>query len=276
MQKLFFGTAGIPISTRNGTTSDGIRQIRRLGLDAMELEFVHSVNLNEEKAAEAKKISESENVRLTCHGQYYINLNAAEKEKLEASVKRVLHAARIANLAGALSMTFHAGFYLKDSPTQTYSNIKKQLERIISELKSSGNKITVRPETTGRGSQFGSLEEILSLSSEIGGVLPCIDFSHLHARSGGKMNSEADFRQILEKSEKALGKDFLKNLHCHVSGINYTEKGERNHTLLKESDFNFGGLLKTLKEFDCGGIIICESPNLEGDTLLLKKTFEKI
>jgi deoxyribonuclease-4 len=276
MEKLLFGTAGIPISTQKGTTTDGIKQIRKLGLDAMELEFVHSVNLNEERAAEAKKIAEAENVRLTCHGQYYINLNAVEKEKVEASIERVLHAARIANLAGASSMVFHAGFYLKDSPSQAYSNIKKQMERIVSELKSEGNKITIRAETTGKGSQFGSLEEILSLSAEIGGVLPCIDFSHLHARSNGKMNSEKEFAEILEKSEKALGKNFLKNLHCHVSGINYTAKGEKNHMLLQDSDFNYKALLKTLKGFGCAGIVICESPNLESDALLLKKTFEKI
>ncbi|MFA5358088.1 MAG: TIM barrel protein [archaeon] len=276
MEKLLFGTAGIPISTKNGTTSNGIRQIHKLALGAMELEFVHSVNLTEEKAVEVKKVSEAENVRLTCHGQYYINLNAVEKEKVEASIERVLHAARIADLAGASSMVFHAGFYLKDSPAQTYSNIKKQMERIVSELKSESNKITIRAETTGKGSQFGSLDEILSLSSEIENVLPCIDFSHLHARSNGKMNSEAEFRQILEKSEKVLGKSFLKNLHCHVSGINYTAKGERNHMVLEESDFNYKALLLALKEFNCAGIVICESPNLEGDALLLKKTFEKI
>ncbi|MCX6800735.1 MAG: TIM barrel protein [Candidatus Diapherotrites archaeon] len=275
-ERLLFGTAGIPISAREPSTAGGIKRVRELGLDAMELEFVHSVNLSEAKAKDAKRISEEENVRLTCHGQYFINLNAVEREKIEASAKRIANAAKIANFAGASSITFHAGFYLKDSPEKTYSNIKEQLGLILADLKNSGNKIVLRPETTGRASQFGSLEELLSLSSEIGGVLPCIDFSHLHARSGGKINSEGEFRQVLEKSEKFLGKNFLGNLHCHVSGIDYSAKGERRHLLLDESDFKYKALLLALKEFDCRGIIICESPNLEGDALLLKKTFEKI
>ena len=73
-----------------------------------------------------------------------------------------------------------------------------------------------------------------------------------------------------------LGKSFLKNLHCHVSGIEYTNKGERKHLFLKDSDLKYKELLMALKEMDCRGIIVCESPNIEDDALLLKKTFEEI
>jgi len=104
--------------------------------------------------------------------------------------------------------------------------------------------------------------------------LPCIDFSHLHARSNGKYNTYEEFRGILERSEKVLGKSFLKNMHCHVSGIAYSEKGEQKHLILKESDFNYKELLRALKEFNCAGVVVCESPNIETDALLLKKTYE--
>jgi len=275
-KKLLFGTAGIPISTPNHNTIDGITHVHALGLDGMELEFVHSVHISKEQAPEVKKVAIENEVALTCHGSYYINLNAVERPKMHASVSRVISCAKRAESAGALSMTFHAGFYLKDSPQKTFSNIKTRFEEITSELKSTKNKITVRPETTGKEKQFGSLDELLSLCSQLDNVLPCIDFSHLHARSNGKMNSYAEFRKVLETSEKALGKEFLKNMHCHVSGIEYTEKGERRHLVLKESDFKYKELLQALKEFDCAGILICESPNIEEDALLLKKTFEKI
>ncbi len=278
MEKLFFGTAGIPLSTNNPTTITGIQRVRELNLDAMELEFVHSVNLSEERAEEVSKIAEFSHIHLTCHGQYYINLNAVEKDKVDASIGRVINAARIASLAGASSMTFHAGFYLKDSPELTFKNIKSRFDLIISELSSKKINITIRPETTGKKSQFGSLEELLELSRELGSekVLPCIDFSHLHARSNGKVNSYKEFRSVLEQSEKALGKSFLKNLHCHVSGIAYSEKGERNHLNLQESDLKYKELLRALKEFDCAGIIICESPSIEQDALLLKKEFDNL
>ncbi len=275
-KKLLFGTAGIPLSTPNPSTVEGIKFVKELGLGGMELEFVHSVNVSEEKAPLVKKTMVENEINLTCHGSYYINLNAVEKEKQEASVGRVLSAARRADDCGAFSMTFHPAFYLKDSPALTMKNVLIQMKKITSELKSEGRKISVRPETTGKGTQFGSLDELIELSSQLDNVFPCIDFSHLHARSGGKMNSYAEFMDALEKSEKVLGKEYLKNLHCHVSGIAYSEKGEKHHLILKESDFKYAELLKALKDMNCAGLIICESPNIESDALLLKKTFDDL
>jgi deoxyribonuclease-4 len=65
-------------------------------------------------------------------------------------------------------------------------------------------------------------------------------------------------------------------MHCHVSGINYTDKGERNHLVLKESDFNYIDLMKSFKQFNAKGIIISESPNIEDDALLMKKSYEDL
>jgi deoxyribonuclease-4 len=275
-KKLLFATAGIPASTINPTTIEGINRVNELGLGGMELEFVHSVNITKEKAPEVKKAAEEKNVLLTCHGSYYINLNALERQKFHASVSRVVACAKRAEESGAVSMTFHAGFYLGMTKEKTFDNIIKGFEEVESTLKSSGYKITIRPETTGKGTQFGSIEELLSLCSKLDNTLPCIDFSHLHARSNGKYNSYDEFRKVLEDSEKALGKDFLKNMHIHISGIEYTEKGERRHLFLRDSDLKYKDLLKALKDMDCKGIVICESPNIEEDALLMKKTFEEL
>jgi deoxyribonuclease-4 len=276
MDKLRFGTAGIPYSTTKPSTISGIERVSELGLGAMELEFVRSVNLSSEKAKEVKKTAEKNNVALTCHASYYINFNSPEKEKVLASRKRLLDAAKIANEAGALSVTFHPAFYMKNPVEQVYSNVKKEIETITETLTKQKNNILVRPETTGKKSAFGSLEEIVELSKEIPNVLPCIDFSHLHARENGKMNSEKEWRGMFSYLEKELGKTYLKNLHCHLSGIEYTEKGERKHLPMKESDLKYKELLKVIKDFDCAGIIICESPNIEEDALLFKKIFESL
>lgn len=275
-KKLFFATAGIPLSTVNPNTISGINRVNELGLGGMELEFVHSINVSKEKAPEIKKAAEEKNVLLTCHGSFYINLNALERPKFHASVSRVVACAKRAEESGAVSMTFHAGFYLGMTKEKTFENIKKGFEEVEEKLKNDGYKIKIRPETTGKETQFGSIQELLSLSSQLNNTLPCIDFSHLHARSNGKYNSYEEFRKVLEDSEKALGKDFLKNMHIHISGIEYTEKGERRHLFLKDSDLKYKELLKALKDMDCGGIIICESPNIEEDALLMKKTFEEL
>ena len=270
---LLFGTAGIPISTPDRNTLNGIRHVNELGLGAMEMEFVHSVNISKEAAPLVKQQALKSDIALTCHGQYFINLNSKETEKIEASKKRILNAARIANACGAWSLCFHAGFYQGMEKGQVYHQIKKQITEIISILKKENNPIWVRPETTGKGTQFGDLNELLQLSAELEQIMPCIDFSHLHARSNGKYNTKEEFKQVLALVEKKLGKNGLQNLHAHVSGIAYGEKGEKHHLILKESDFNYKDLLKTLKEFNAKGVIICESPNIEQDALLLKKTY---
>ncbi len=273
--KLLFGTAGIPSSTEPRNNSNGIKRVSELGLGAMEMAFVQSVYLDEDTAQEARAVAEKNNVVLTAHGSFFINLNSKEKPKIYASINRILKAAKISSIAGAFSVTFHAGFYQGMPQKQTYNNIKKELETILQKLKDEKIKIDIRPETTGKATQFGSLGELLSLSQEIN-VKPCIDFSHLHARSGGKENSYKEFRATLEKTEKALGSNALKELHCHLAGINYSQKGERNHLMLQDSDMKYKELLKAFKDLDCKGVIVCESPDPQTDALLLKKSFEDL
>jgi deoxyribonuclease-4 len=275
IKNLLFGTAGIPLQT-HGTTTDGIIDVSKLGLDAMELEFVHSVNISKDKTEDVRRTAEKNNIVLTCHGQYYINLNAKESAKIKASKQRILNAANIANLCGAYSLCFHAAFYMGQDSKKVYDNVKKQLNEIMSELKKNENKIWVRPEVTGKQSQFGDLGELLKLSEEMEQVMPCVDFSHMHARYNGKYNTYEEFCGILGKVEKSLGRSGLNNMHIHVSGINYGEKGEKNHLILKESDFQYADLLKAFKEFNVKGVVICESPNIEQDALLLKKTFNRL
>ena len=280
--KLMFGTAGVPISTPKPTILNGIAHVRALGLDCMELEFVRRVNVSLEKAPEVLSVAEKNNVALTCHGQYYINLNSLEKEKADASVFRVLNACRSAWASGGQSVTFHAAYYMKQEPKLVYDVVKKRMKEIVSTLQNEGNKIWVRPETTGKGTQWGTFQEIVKLSQELEQVMPCVDFSHVHARYAGplgdskKYNNYNEFSSILSHIEKNLGRNGLDNMHIQVSGINYGPKGERNHLVLKESDMNYKELMRAFKDFKIKGYVICESPNLEDDALLMQKEYSKL
>ena len=274
MTSLLFGTAGIPWSAKGAGTEGGIRKVRELGLDAMELEFVQSVNILPATAPRVKAAAAKENVTLTCHAPYYINLNAAEAEKMEASKKRLVKAAQVAEMCGGVSVAFHPGFYLGGDKEKVYETVKKELAAVVSELKNTSCKIMVRPETTGKRTQFGDLKEILRLCQEIEQVQPCIDYAHMHARESNN-NTHAEFREILTAVEKALGKEALKNMHIQIAGVNYNDKGERNHLNLKESDLNYPGIAKSWKDFNIAGVVICESPNIEGDAMMLKELYEK-
>ncbi|MAG38977.1 hypothetical protein CMO90_02710 [Candidatus Woesearchaeota archaeon] len=276
MKKLLFGTAGIPISTIDYSTLHGIKRVRTLGLDAMELEFVRSVNISKEKAPEVKKTAKKEDVVLSCHAPYFINLNAVEKHKVKASINRIVQSAMITSLCGGKNVVFHAGFFLKMNPEKVYKNILNGIEEVRRILDEEGIDIKLRPETTGKKTQFSGLKDLLRISAEVEGVMPCVDFAHMHARTAGKNNTTEEFREMLSQIENSLGKEGLRNMHIHLAGINYTDKGERNHLILEDSDMNYEDLLKVWNEFRIAGTVICESPNIEEDAILLQKYYRSI
>lgn len=273
---LLFGPAGTPHSSKSSSSVDGVKRIAELGLGCMELEFVQGVRMGAETAKQVQVAMQEAEVRLSVHAPYYINLVSKEIEKQQASIKRILDSARIGWLCGADSVVFHAAFYQEQEPKKVYQLVKSHLQDIIETLKKGKNLTWIRPETTGKGTQFGTVEEIIELSLELDQVLPCIDFSHLHARSNGKFNSYKEFAGILELVHNKLGRKALDNMHIHISGIKYSEKGEREHLNLKDSDFKYQELLKAFRDFKIAGYVICESPNLEEDAMLLQKTYEKL
>jgi len=274
--ELLFGTGGVPVSAKSRSTEAGIERIAELGLGCMEVEFVQGVKMSPNVAASVGELAARKKVVLTAHGPYFVNLNAVEPQKVHMSKERILQTARIAALLGAKSITFHAAFYLKNTPAETYNMVKRRLEEIVNILRNEGNKVTISPEVTGKPSQFGTLEEILQLSSEIEGVAPCLDFSHWHARTG-KANSYQEFLNILDHIEGKLGRRGLDNMHIHLSGIAYGTKGEIKHLMLPDSDFKYAELLKALKERNAKGVVISESvPYLEKDALLLQQTYRAL
>jgi deoxyribonuclease-4 len=184
----------------------------------------------------------------------------------------LIQAARAASLCGAGDIAFHAAFYMGSSPEETYEVVKKYLLEVIAQLTEEKIGVTLRPEVMGKLSQFGTLDELLNLSSEMNGVAPCIDFAHWHARTG-KYNSYEEFSGVLAKTEKRLGKRALANMHIHVAGIAYGNKGELHHLNLGDSDFKYEELLRALNDFRVGGLLICESPNLEDDARLLQTAY---
>lgn len=266
MEKLHFLTAGIPSVSKDYETA--FETLKNMDLDGLEIEFVHGVRMSEKTQ---NIVKENKNgLVLTSHGPYYINLSSIEEEKQKASVTRILDTARMANSLGAYSITYHAGFYMGRDKKEVFDIILKKHEEITKTLEKEENEIWIRPETTGKGTQWGDLDEIIELSKNFKNVLPCVDFAHLHARSNGKFNTYDEFCKIFEKIGNELGDVALNNFHAHMAGIAYGEKGEKHHLIFSESDFNYKDLLKAFKKFDIKGVIVCESPNIEVDCKILK------
>ena len=269
---LLFGTAGVPLSSSDDSSLAAIERIKALGLDCLEIEFVKGVKMGLDTARKVRDKAAALGVRLSVHAPYFINLNSEDPGKRLSSQERLLNTARVGAACGAVSVVFHAAFYGKDSPERTYEAVKSELKTLQSIVRTERLPITLRIETMGKRSQFGSLDEVLGLCRDVDGLQPCLDFSHLYAREG-RINSYADFHRVLSKVARKLGPRALRNIHIHIAGIHYGGKGEIKHLNLEETDFRYDEWLQTLHDLGVEGLVICESPNLEEDALMLKKLY---
>ena len=270
MSPLLFGTAGSPHSSAPPKSIvEGVRRVAELGLDGMELEFVHGVRMPEAEARQIAAIAGNRGLRLSVHAPYYINLNGDE-EKWPRLRKYLMDAARFGALAGATDIIFHPGSYFGRPAADVLAVTIPRLQGCLDELRAEGSRVTLRPETSGKAAMLGSLQDTLAMAKAIEGVVPCLDFAHLHARLGdGSMNTYAEWMQALEDYRRALGKRALQHLHIHLSGIEYGPKGEKHHVPMEAADLDFKNLFRALHDSGARGRLMCESPRKFRDSLRL-------
>jgi deoxyribonuclease IV len=274
-----FGTVGSPPTSLQSGTPAAIANIRQLGLDHLEIAWVQSVRVNDDTCAEIKAAGEKHKVTLSIHAPYYINLNSQTTELMQKSDERLLAAARKGYLAGARDIIFHPGSYHTQPPEQVYERAKEKLLEITGILREEGVDVFLRPETMGKGAMFGTLEEVVQLSRDVPGVAPCIDWAHLHARTGdGTFNTYEEFSDALGKVKSILGEEGLKNLHFHLSGIAYTAKGEKNHIPLNEADIRYRELLQAFVDYGVTARACVEAPEPfhVADALTFQATYRRL
>jgi deoxyribonuclease-4 len=273
--KIFLGPAGIPTVSKGGGTPEGIRKVSELDLNAMEVEFVRGVKMGSGIAKECGKVAEELNIKLSVHAPYFINLSSADKKVVEASKKRIFDSALRAGEMGAWVVVFHPGYYSGLPPERVFEAVKQACEDLIDRMKSQGIKdVLLGLETTGKVSQFGTLEENIEISKKVEGCVPVLDPAHLFARNGGKI----DYAEIFEKI-KVLN---LEQVHMHFSSVKWrpvkaTGKGnEWYHMEIKNNQPPFEPLAKEVLKRKLDITIISESPILEQDSFKMKEVFERL
>lgn len=275
-----FGPAGIPSSAKGGTTLDGVKETARLGLSAMEIEWVRNVPSKPEGFLPVAKIAQELDVRLSVHGPYWINPCALEKSKIEIARRGLIQGLRAGEAAGAYAFVFHPGYYLGQAPEVAYTKCKVLLQEVLAQLKQEKiTNISIALETTGKQKAFGTLEEVVRLSAELDRVIPCVDFGHLYCRNFCKKFLEKkDFKEVFDFIEKHLGAKAAKFLHIHFTSIRCNKEGnELNHLPLSPINFpQFKPLAETIVENGYSPNIICETPMLERDALKMKAIYERV
>jgi deoxyribonuclease IV len=279
--KLNFGPAGfggtiidIPKNSKN-PTADAVLGVSKLGLSALEIEFVRSVYLKNsplEKIKQIKKNAVDSNISLSIHAPYFINLNAVEEQKIINSHRYILDSLNVGHLIGAHVVVCHIGYFLKQEPKTVLENISREIS-FIQEKYKGDTKLGI--ELTGKKTQVGSIEEIFYFLEKYPKfVMPVIDFAHQHARENGYFKDKKNISLFFEKLKSYP--EIFNDIHIHMSGIEYGEKGERHHLTFREADFPYKEILEHLKDNKAKGTVICESPEIVEDALFLKEVYENL
>lgn len=269
MSGIFLGPAGIPIASE-GNTLNGIKKVHELGLNAMEIEFVRSVYMNEKTAKEVSQVAKENEVRLSVHAPYYINLCSKDAKVINESKERILKSLEIGEIAGADAVAVHAAYYSGLTPEQAYEKLKENVLDILDKAKSHGLKhIKFGLETMGKSSQFGSLDEIIKLCKDVGKeAIPYIDWGHLFVRGKGTI----DYGEVFDKIKSLK----LEHVNSHFENVNKNKKGEFVDIHVPINGHPpFEPLAKEIIRRKIDITIISESPILEVDSLKMKKILEK-
>ena len=257
MTKIIFGPSGLgPVKD----ASKMLESFKKQGILACEVAFTYGVYMKKPDAIEIGNKAKELGIILTIHAPYFINLNSEDPEKINASKKRILDCCEIGCCLQAKRVIFHAGFYGKNKEN-AYQTIKDNILDLLKTLKKNKWDIELCPEVMGKKNVFGSIDEISQLVNETGCGC-CIDFAHILARYGE--------RKFPEAKKAFTNRDW----HVHFSGINYGDKGEKNHIPTDKKEWE--ELFKFFKSLNKEIILICEAPDPLGDAIKGMKIWEKL
>ncbi|MCL6477141.1 MAG: TIM barrel protein [Peptococcaceae bacterium] len=276
-----FGPAGNPDSFyREGHKSslDMPRWLREKGLYAYEYQCSRGVNISEETARKLGEMAVQNGIYLSIHAPYYINLAATDPELREKTRKHLMNSLLAARWMGAGVVVFHPGSG-KDDRRSAMNRAGKMLAEVAKQAVEEGmGDILLAPETMGRKSVLGTLEEVLELCSVGDNIIPAVDFGHLHAASLGEFTAKEVFAGVLDRIEAAQGRGKLKRLHIHFSPVEFSAAGEKRHRTTRDEGFgpDFTYLAELLAERGAEFTLICESDGLQAeDALVYKSIYEK-
>ena len=237
------------------------RWLREMGLSAYEYSFGRGVGLKKETAEKIAEEAKANDIAVSVHAPYFINLANPGEEKREASFRYITESAEMAHLLGGDRVVVHVGAVMKMEREEALKNCKRGILEAYQRLDDMGlSFVHLCPETMGRKSQIGDLRETLDFCALDERLIPCVDFAHLHALGLGALNETEDFARVLDAVENALGMRRAREMHVHFSTIEYTPAGEKRHRTFAEAKYGprFEHLAPLLKSRGYAPRIICE------------------
>jgi len=280
----FFGPAGNSDSFLKAgfkSTIDAPQFLSKMGLDSYEYQCGKGVKTGKESAEKFGIRAKEFDIRLSVHAPYYISLSSVEEEKRNNSINYIMQTARLADYMGATKIIIHSGSCSKISREEALSLAKETIIKARQKAVEEGfSHIIFCPETMGKINQLGNLAEVMELCKCDESFVPCIDFGHLNARTGGVISDKKAFEDILNTMENELGKDRLNTFHSHFSKIEFTKHGgEVKHLTFEDLIYgpNFEPLMELVAKKNLSPTFICESSGTQAeDALTMKKYYNSI
>lgn len=277
-----FGTAGNPDGFHAAgykSSRDMPRYLQSVELDAYEYQCGKGVSIREASAAEIGRAAGERGITLSLHAPYFVNPANPDPESREKTAGYVLAAVRVAHWMGAGRVVVHTGALQKRTRAEALATAKDCFLDLRRRCDGEGfSHILLCPETMGKINQLGDLDEVLSICTLHEGLLPCIDFGHLYARSLGALDGEEATAAMLDRLASELGEERASRFHSHFSQIEFTPKGgEKRHLTFAQNEFgpDYAPLCRELARRGWSSTVICESAGTqELDALTMKQTYE--
>lgn len=293
----FFGVAGFPPnffdSSLHKKRENIFLWLESLNLDWVELQCTRGVKMKAEQARLYREMAQQHKIGISIHGPYFISLASGDKEVVKRSRERIIQCVELASELGTGRIVFHPGYFPGKTQDDRHAAVE-QIVRKLNELKSDIPKgIHLLPETAGKRSQIGSVDEIIEICQRVEFARPCIDLAHVHAFNQGNLWTEEDISEVLCKVNERLGSECLDRLHIHMYPVDFGTSGEKkhkafdDHTETLEQLSVFGEperqnmffpraehFIAVVKKLNIHPIVICEAYNTQDiGAALMKKIY---
>ena len=290
---LKLGPAGVPLSCKGRTIVEGMDDITVLGLDAMEVQTVRTIQPQHfAQYWQAGILSWKSDFEMNMHGPYYAELlgNKRERNRTLSKMETSLQAGKIIN---ARHLTFHVGPYGEYEPgTEANEQVANVMSGIVERVREvrgveeeeedyaafpwvhESEPSLVGIETSGRQELWGTVEEVLEVCNHVEGTVPVLNMGHIHARGHGRLRTSEDYAELFDQARETYGGS---TFYCHFAGVEHRMGNALHYTQIKKSDLKFEPFAEYLaEEGDWMDItIISDSPLLEHDAMYMLQHYDK-
>jgi len=254
--------------------------LHSMGLTAYEYSFTLGRFISEEKSKAIREQAEKNNIQISVHSPYYINFCNPTDVAKENSFKYLLNSLLGARMLGGKYAVVHMGSIMKMERKEAFSILEKNFKDFLQIFYDQGLEGTIiAPETMGKYSNIGTVDEVLEIASWDKSVIPTFDFGHINCITQGALKTKQDFLDIFNKAIDKLGFEKIDRCHIHFSKIKYGPKGEIAHLTFKDNEYGpqYEPFLQSVKELKINPVIISESRGTQADdALTMKKYFDTL